>query len=186
MDTLEKKLKELGVKRIILPASPSALSTWIGSFGFKEMMESKRLGLVNYTLLNFQDTIMCQKQLLDTPSEEWTMSNGKLRYVVYESSQLHAEQNFTERFSKGPIIAADSDGKLAPIHEGLLELEEEQIDVGMDELTLTFIKPDNFRRHDDADLVVESAAENYGKLNMALGIMHECFEPFLDLQSGRD
>ncbi|KAK4760272.1 hypothetical protein SAY87_005165 [Trapa incisa] len=76
MDTLEKKLKELGVKQITLPASPSVLSTWIGSFGFKEMMESERLGLVNYTLLNFQDTIMCQKQLLDTPSEELTMSNA--------------------------------------------------------------------------------------------------------------
>ncbi|KAK4771882.1 hypothetical protein SAY86_013657 [Trapa natans] len=45
MDTLEKKLKELGVKRMALPA------------------------------LGFKDTIMCQKQLLDAPSKESTMSN---------------------------------------------------------------------------------------------------------------
>ncbi|KAK4761313.1 hypothetical protein SAY87_006206 [Trapa incisa] len=33
--------KELGVKQINLPASPRVLSTWIGSFDFKEMIESR-------------------------------------------------------------------------------------------------------------------------------------------------
>ncbi|KAK4761312.1 hypothetical protein SAY87_006205 [Trapa incisa] len=76
--------------------------------------------------------------------------------------------------------------KCEQIHKGLLELEGKQINVGRDELTLTFMKPVNFRRHDDVDHVLESGAENYVKLNMALDIMHECFKPFLDPKSCRD
>ncbi|KAK4761316.1 hypothetical protein SAY87_006209 [Trapa incisa] len=140
MGTLEKKLKELGVMRMALPSSPIMLGTWTGSFGFKEMTELERLRLVNYALLNFQDTIMCQKQLLDAPSKESTMSeNFLLTFAdhsirspdtaleadadgsrtsvqehpkVYEPSQLQVEQSFTKSFSKGLVMAADSDGKL--------------------------------------------------------------------------
>lgn len=64
------------MERIALPAAPSTLNTWTGSFGFKELTELERLQLVNYTLLNFQDAVMCQKRLLDAPSEESTISTG--------------------------------------------------------------------------------------------------------------
>lgn len=64
------------MEQIALPAIPSALNTWTGSFGFTKMDELERLQFVNHTFLNFPDTIMCQKQLLNAPSMESTMSNG--------------------------------------------------------------------------------------------------------------
>ncbi|KAM7501789.1 hypothetical protein LguiB_000693 [Lonicera macranthoides] len=69
MDELEKKLMELGVERLVLPAIPNVLDTWTGAFGFSTMTESDRLSLLDYTFLYFQDTIMCQKFLSKIPSE---------------------------------------------------------------------------------------------------------------------
>ncbi|CAK9152060.1 unnamed protein product [Ilex paraguariensis] len=69
MNELEKQLKELGVERLTLPAIPGVLNTWTSSFGFSRMTESQRLRLLDYTLLNFQGTTMCQKLLLENPSK---------------------------------------------------------------------------------------------------------------------
>ncbi|KAL1541068.1 hypothetical protein AAHA92_25332 [Salvia divinorum] len=73
MNELERQLTELGVERLVLPAVPSVLNTWIYSFGFSKMDESERLNFLVYTFLDFQGTIFCQKMLKsDLPAEKQT------------------------------------------------------------------------------------------------------------------
>ncbi|PON72950.1 Acyl-CoA N-acyltransferase [Parasponia andersonii] len=67
---LEKQLGDLGVKRLTLPAASGVLQTWTSSFGFSTMSEDEKLELLDYNLLDFQDTIMCQKLLKKTSVEE--------------------------------------------------------------------------------------------------------------------
>ncbi|XWS71561.1 hypothetical protein CRYUN_Cryun03dG0148300 [Craigia yunnanensis] len=89
MNKLEKKLMELGVQRLILPAVPSVLHTWITSFGFSKMMPSERLQFVDYTFLDFQGAIMCQKLLLKRPLVESNLLMGsqfELNSDAFESS----------------------------------------------------------------------------------------------------
>ncbi|OMO68091.1 hypothetical protein COLO4_29902 [Corchorus olitorius] len=63
VDELEKQLRELMVERLVLPAVPSALETWT-KLGFSKMRDEDKSSLLqNYTLLDFQGTIMCQKIL---------------------------------------------------------------------------------------------------------------------------
>ncbi|KAL1370126.1 hypothetical protein AAHE18_01G037300 [Arachis hypogaea] len=69
MNELEKRLMQLGVERLVLPAVPSVVDTWTGSFGFVKMTKFERLQFLDNTFLDFQDTIMCQK-LLKIPSPE--------------------------------------------------------------------------------------------------------------------
>ncbi|KAL2488623.1 increased DNA methylation 1-like [Forsythia ovata] len=68
MNELEKKLMELGVERLVLPAVPGVLNTWTTSFGFSIMKESERLNFLDHTFLDFQDTVVCQKVLSHIPS----------------------------------------------------------------------------------------------------------------------
>ncbi|KAK7302213.1 hypothetical protein RJT34_13097 [Clitoria ternatea] len=63
-----QKLRQLGVERLILPAVPSVLETWTGSFGFAKMTNYERPQFLDYTFLDFQDTIMCHKLLAMNPS----------------------------------------------------------------------------------------------------------------------
>uniref|UniRef100_A0A5B7BUP7 PHD finger transcription factor n=1 Tax=Davidia involucrata TaxID=16924 RepID=A0A5B7BUP7_DAVIN len=79
MNELEKKLMELGVERLVLPAVPSVLNTWTTSFGFSKMTESERLNFLDYTFLDFQGTIMCQKLLMKIPSTESNILRGSQR-----------------------------------------------------------------------------------------------------------
>lgn len=60
---------QLGVERLVLPAVPSVLETWTTSFGFAKMTSSERSQFLDYTFLDFQDTIMCQKLLTKTPQD---------------------------------------------------------------------------------------------------------------------
>lgn len=60
---LFQKLMELRVERLVLPAVSSVLNTWTTSFGFSVMKESERVNFLDYTFLDFQGTIMCQKIL---------------------------------------------------------------------------------------------------------------------------
>ncbi|KAL1307979.1 hypothetical protein HN51_049893 [Arachis hypogaea] len=69
MNELEKRLMQLGVERLVLPAVPSVVDTWTGSFGFVKMTEFERSQFLDNTFLDFQGTIMCQK-LLKIPSPE--------------------------------------------------------------------------------------------------------------------
>ncbi|XWS28674.1 hypothetical protein CRYUN_Cryun25bG0091400 [Craigia yunnanensis] len=89
MNELEKKLMELGVQRLILPAVPNVLHTWIASFGFSKMMLSERLQFVDYTFLDFQGAIMCLKLLQKRSLVESNLSIGsqfELHSDAFESS----------------------------------------------------------------------------------------------------
>ncbi|KAG1338027.1 hypothetical protein COCNU_04G003330 [Cocos nucifera] len=66
LDELEKLLSSLGVERLLIPAVPELLETWTTSFGFTKMSSFDRFKYLEYTLLNFQDTTMCQKLLRAT------------------------------------------------------------------------------------------------------------------------
>ncbi|KAL4571150.1 hypothetical protein LXL04_017901 [Taraxacum kok-saghyz] len=99
MNELEKKLVELGVERLVLPAVPSVLDTWTSSFGFSIMTDSEKLEFLGYTFLDFQGTQMCQKRLVRSlPSTEsrvnnnetFNGSNGVDLDGVSEVSQAHS------------------------------------------------------------------------------------------------
>ncbi|KAL5844702.1 hypothetical protein ACOSQ4_010660 [Xanthoceras sorbifolium] len=68
MNAIERQLIELGVERLILPAVPGVLETWTTKFGFSKMTDNERLQFLDYTFLDFQDTTMCHKLLVKTPS----------------------------------------------------------------------------------------------------------------------
>ncbi|CAN4103076.1 unnamed protein product [Withania somnifera] len=91
MNELEKKLMELGVERLVLPAVPTVLNTWTTSFGFSVVNESQRLNFLNYTFLDFQGTIMCQKLLQHIPP---VVSSGSTAYQTqfdHRSSKENVE-----------------------------------------------------------------------------------------------
>ncbi|KAL5742144.1 hypothetical protein ACOSP7_028876 [Xanthoceras sorbifolium] len=70
IDELEKQLIAVGVVRLILPSAPSVLDTWTTKFGYSKVTESERLKFLNYTFLDFHDTILCQKLLMkELPAE---------------------------------------------------------------------------------------------------------------------
>ncbi|MED6159563.1 hypothetical protein PIB30_043342, partial [Stylosanthes scabra] len=70
MNELEKRLMQLGVERLVLPAVPSVVETWTGCFGFVKMTEFERSQFLDNTFLDFQGTIMCQKLLMKIPSPD--------------------------------------------------------------------------------------------------------------------
>lgn len=63
MNVLERLLVALGVEKLVLPAIPDSLNMWVSKFGFSKMTDSEKLGYLNYTFLDFQDAIRCQKSL---------------------------------------------------------------------------------------------------------------------------
>ncbi|MCD7464089.1 hypothetical protein HAX54_052066 [Datura stramonium] len=75
MNELEKQLMKLGVERLVLPAVPGVVNAWTTSFGFSRVNQSERKNLLDYTFLDFQDTIMCQKILQKAPSP-YVISSG--------------------------------------------------------------------------------------------------------------
>ncbi|KAG4377209.1 hypothetical protein GLYMA_18G061251v4 [Glycine max] len=70
MKKLEKKLTQLGVEGLILPAVPSVLETWTRSFGIAKMTNLERSQFLDYTFLDFQSAIMCQKLLPSNQSPD--------------------------------------------------------------------------------------------------------------------
>ncbi|OIW09535.1 hypothetical protein TanjilG_30854 [Lupinus angustifolius] len=74
MNELEKRLVQLGVERLVLPAVPSVLETWTGSFGFVKMTNLERSEFLDYTFLDFQGTMMCHKLLMKVPSPDSVLS----------------------------------------------------------------------------------------------------------------
>jgi len=64
MNEIEKMLTYLGVERLVLPSSYSAIDTWTKSFDFVRMKPSDKSQLLDYVFLNFEGTIMCHKILL--------------------------------------------------------------------------------------------------------------------------
>ncbi|BAT88334.1 hypothetical protein VIGAN_05179700 [Vigna angularis var. angularis] len=61
---------KLDVERLVLPAVPSVLETWTGSFGFAKMTDYERSQFLDYTFLDFEGTIMCQKLLMNIASSD--------------------------------------------------------------------------------------------------------------------
>ncbi|KAL5748109.1 hypothetical protein ACOSQ2_025406 [Xanthoceras sorbifolium] len=84
MNELEKKLMELGVQRLMLPAIPSVLNTWTTSFGFSRMTHPERLNFLDLTFLDFQGTIMCQKLLSNSPSAVLKQPRGPQPITQYD------------------------------------------------------------------------------------------------------
>ena len=69
---------------------------------------------------------------------------------------------------------------------GLHELLGKPIPVGVDNLTWTLLKSE---QPDDTKLAatdIEILAESHSKLNIALDVIHECFEPIEEPHTGRD
>ncbi|KAK7351585.1 hypothetical protein VNO77_11147 [Canavalia gladiata] len=64
MNEIEKQLSYLGVERVVLPSSHYVIDTWRNSFGFERMTNSDKSLFLDYTFLDFQDTIMCHKPLV--------------------------------------------------------------------------------------------------------------------------
>lgn len=127
MNQLEKKLVELGVERLVLPAVPSVLNTWTTSFGFSKMQVSERLELLNYIFLDFQGATMCQKLLKEIPSAEASLSRGTRHNYCDDisgtccnieiegnsavSEVFQAEHIESEIVNQGPVdISACNDG----------------------------------------------------------------------------
>ncbi|KAF3454904.1 hypothetical protein FNV43_RR05352 [Rhamnella rubrinervis] len=72
------------------------------------------------------------------------------------------------------------------IFSGLQKLLQEPTPVGVDNLTWSMLKPMKTDNHYTDVPDIDALAENYSKLNVALGVMHECFEPVKEPLTGRD
>ncbi|XP_065876876.1 uncharacterized protein [Euphorbia lathyris] len=107
MNVLEKKLLEFGVERLVLPVVPSMLSTWIGSFGFSKLMESERLQLVDYTFLDFQDTVTCHKQLMKIPSAESCPARGILPSLDNHGDAIYDNIDLEGSIAVSKVFQAD-------------------------------------------------------------------------------
>ncbi|XP_027337474.1 uncharacterized protein LOC113851199 [Abrus precatorius] len=87
MNELEKKLMQLGVERLVLPAIPSVLETCTRSFGFAKMTSFERSRFLDYTFLDFQGTIMCQKLLMKIQSPDSVcLIDSQQKCVVFSGS----------------------------------------------------------------------------------------------------
>ncbi|CAA0842328.1 PHD finger transcription factor- putative [Striga hermonthica] len=108
MEELEKKLIELGVQRFVLPAVPSVLNTWTMGFGFSVMNESERLKLLDYTFLDFQGTIFCQKALTSNPSP---VASSLLTGTQAESCE-HVNKNVNIELNGNSTASEDFHGEV--------------------------------------------------------------------------
>ncbi|GAB2272904.1 hypothetical protein Dimus_007721 [Dionaea muscipula] len=121
---ISQRLYELGVERLVLPAVHSVLNTWTTAFGFLQMTQSDRSGLLAYTFLNFQDTIMCQKLLRKPLSKR----PRKLKVILREPTEnenrsssnveLDGSSAISEVFQEVQI------GRSESVDEGPLEVPE--------------------------------------------------------------
>lgn len=61
---LEKVLRQVGVRRLVLPAVPELLPMWTASLGFHPMTRSDVMEIAaEHAILSFQGTTMCHKSL---------------------------------------------------------------------------------------------------------------------------
>lgn len=68
------------------------------------------------------------------------------------------------------------------IFMGINKLLGKPIPVGRDDLTWTILK----HKKPDETLNMEEITESYSKLNIAISVMHECFEPVKEPRTQRD
>ena len=69
---------------------------------------------------------------------------------------------------------------------GLQKLLGKSIPVGVDNLTWTLLKPIGIEGFDVYFSNVKALTEVYSKLNIALDVVHECFEPVKERRTRRD
>ncbi|CAN6220035.1 unnamed protein product [Urochloa humidicola] len=72
MTELETMLaRDMGVRRLVLPAVPDLLRMWTGpSFRFSPMTQSDKLDVAHHAIVCFQGTTMCQKLLVPAASQQ--------------------------------------------------------------------------------------------------------------------
>lgn len=69
---------------------------------------------------------------------------------------------------------------------GLHKLLGKPVSVGNDNVTWTLLKYVKYDPDDRYGCDMEALTENYSKLNVALSVMHECFEPLKEPGTRRD
>ncbi|GAU27692.1 hypothetical protein TSUD_126380 [Trifolium subterraneum] len=104
MDELEKKLMQLGVERLVLPAVPSVADTWTSCFGFSKMTNLERSKFLDYTFLDFPGTIMCQKLLMKIPSPDTVLP------IAFQ--QKHDAISGSSTANKSPVSEVDQAGEI--------------------------------------------------------------------------
>ncbi|KAI6686944.1 hypothetical protein NL676_032857 [Syzygium grande] len=120
MDELEKKLKELGVETLVLPAVSSVLNTWTTSFGFKKMTDSERLQYLGYTFLDFQGTVMCQKRLIDITLAESNLPGGSWHNFEDDANHQFDEVDLVGSSAVFDILREDTTDGSETVAEGQL------------------------------------------------------------------
>ncbi|MCO5581507.1 hypothetical protein L7F22_035392 [Adiantum nelumboides] len=63
MHALEEMLRSIGVEKLILPAVPELLDTWMGAFRFMKLSSQERRELSKLSLMTFPGTTLLQKYL---------------------------------------------------------------------------------------------------------------------------
>ncbi|XP_027368443.1 uncharacterized protein LOC113874420 [Abrus precatorius] len=117
MDELEKKLMHLGVERLVLPAVPGVLETWTNSFGFEKMTIFERSQYVDYSFLDFQGTVMCQKLLTRIPYQDPVITETPTRPLSVYSVKCKIE------FEKSSSVS-EVDDQVEEIHNnGMMDLQ---------------------------------------------------------------
>ncbi|KAK4355979.1 hypothetical protein RND71_024950 [Anisodus tanguticus] len=116
-DIVEDKLMELGVERLVLPAVPAVLNTWTASFGFSVVKQSERVNFLDYTFLDFQGTIMCQKILQKTSSPSVVSS------VLTEAQQTHFDNT-----NRKDNVELDENIAVSEVDQGSVEAIKDMYD----------------------------------------------------------
>ncbi|XP_021909833.1 uncharacterized protein LOC110823704 [Carica papaya] len=174
MNKLEKMLMNLGIEKLVLPAVPSVLNTWTASFGFSKMTTFERLKFVDYSFLDFQDTVMCQKTLTKSPSAELSVSRGNQSDNILRCSDsidldgstailevFQAEQTVENRNMDGQMetsAGCESNGHECPLH--LVDMTNQHTLIES-KPCLDIINPEC--PVEDADFQTESATDRYAK-----------------------
>ncbi|XP_027090268.1 uncharacterized protein LOC113780994 [Coffea eugenioides] len=123
MNELEKKLIELGVQRLVLPAVPSVLSTWETSFGFSRMTESERLNFLDCTFLDFQGSHMCQKLLKNTQCTELIQLTGVQQKLSPHSGEK--DNDLEARGAASEVLQAEQVEDIEVVDQGAADLLRE-------------------------------------------------------------
>ncbi|OUZ99116.1 GNAT domain [Macleaya cordata] len=88
-----------------------------------------------------------------------------------------------ERYAESNWFCSE---KCRKIFEGLHKLLGKSVPLGVDNLSWTILKSTNDVYHYSGASDIEAMTEHQSKLNVALGLMHECFEPIKEPHTRRD
>uniref|UniRef100_A0A9I9EKT2 PHD finger transcription factor n=1 Tax=Cucumis melo TaxID=3656 RepID=A0A9I9EKT2_CUCME len=126
-DITKLRLRGMGVQRLVLPAVPSVLNAWTTSFGFSKMTDSERSEFLNYTFLDFQETVMCQKFLLKNTVVPSSLSDLYLT-ILAGKSDLHDAANKNKNSSDN-ICGSSVITELHPTAHNEGSILQEQVEI---------------------------------------------------------